>query len=104
MINQAGISIADFEAMKAEYPRTLLLFRVGNFYESLNEDAKIIAYILGTVLINGTDSIGEPCTFTGFPDHAVIYYQKRLVKAGYLVALCEQQEPPKNDPKAPTLF
>ena len=84
-----------YNAIKAKYPDALLLFRVGDFYETFGEDAIKTSNILGIVLTrraNGKDSYIE---LAGFPYHAIDTYLPKLVKAGQRVAICDQLEDPK---------
>ena len=81
--------------MKAENPDALLMFRLGDFYESFFEDAKVISSALGLVLTaRGTDGDGESIPMCGIPWHAADNYFGRLVRSGYKVALVEQMETP----------
>ncbi len=81
--------------MKAENPDALLMFRLGDFYESFFEDAKTISANLGLVLTaRGTDGDGTSIPMCGIPWHAADNYFGRLVRAGYKVALVEQMETP----------
>ena len=81
--------------MKAENPDALLMFRLGDFYESFFEDAKTISAALGLVLTaRGTDGDGEPIPMCGIPWHAADNYFGRLVRIGHKVALVEQMETP----------
>ena len=81
--------------MKAENPDALLMFRLGDFYESFFEDAKTISSVLGLVLTaRGTDSDGVSIPMCGIPWHAADNYFGRLVRAGFSVALVEQMETP----------
>ena len=81
--------------MKSENPDALLMFRLGDFYESFFEDAKIISQNLGLVLTaRGTDGNGADIPMCGIPWHAADNYFGRLVRAGFKVALVEQMETP----------
>ncbi|MBQ8256068.1 MAG: DNA mismatch repair protein MutS [Alphaproteobacteria bacterium] len=81
--------------MKSENPDALLMFRLGDFYESFFEDAKTISVALGLVLTaRGTDGNGDSIPMCGIPWHASDNYFGRLVRAGYKVALVEQMETP----------
>lgn len=81
--------------MKAENPDALLMFRLGDFYESFFEDAKTISSVLGLVLTaRGTDGDGNNIPMCGIPWHAADNYFGRLVRSGYKVALVEQMETP----------
>ena len=84
-----------YNAIKAKYPDALLLFRVGDFYETFGEDAVKAAGILGIILTKrgaGSDSETE---LAGFPHHSINTYLPKLVKAGQRVAICDQLEDPK---------
>ena len=81
--------------MKSENPDALLMFRLGDFYESFFEDAKTISEKLGLVLTSrGSDGAGENIPMCGIPWHAADNYFGRLVRAGFKVALVEQMETP----------
>lgn len=81
--------------MKSENPDALLMFRLGDFYESFFEDARIISSALGLVLTaRGTDADGQEIPMCGIPWHAADNYFGRLVRAGHKVALVEQMETP----------
>ncbi|MBR4891642.1 MAG: DNA mismatch repair protein MutS [Alphaproteobacteria bacterium] len=81
--------------MKAENPDALLMFRLGDFYESFFEDAKTISAVLSLVLTaRGTDGDGNSIPMCGIPWHAADNYFGRLVRSGYKVALVEQMETP----------
>lgn len=81
--------------MKSENPDALLMFRLGDFYESFFDDAKIISENLGLVLTSrGSDGDGENIPMCGIPWHAADNYFGRLVRAGFRVALVEQMETP----------
>ncbi len=81
--------------MKAENPDALLMFRLGDFYESFFEDAKVISSALGLVLTaRGTDGDGNGIPMCGIPWHAADNYFGRLVRDGHKVALVEQMETP----------
>lgn len=84
-----------YQQVKAKYPGTILLFRMGDFYETFDEDAKITSKVLGITLTKrGSGSAGE-VPLAGFPYHALESYLPKLLKAGYRVAVCEQLEDPK---------
>jgi DNA mismatch repair protein MutS len=82
-------------ALKAEHPDALLLFRVGDFYETFGEDAVKAAKALGIVLTRRANGAAAYVELAGFPHHAIDTYLPKLVKAGYKVAVCEQLEDPK---------
>lgn len=87
-----------YNAIKAKYPDALLLFRVGDFYETFGEDAVKAAGILGIVLTNRNNG-GEKTELAGFPHHSLNTYLPKLVKAGERVAICDQLEDPKQTKK-----
>lgn len=84
--------------VKAKYPDAILLFRVGDFYETFGEDAVKAAHILGIVLTKRNNG-GSDVELAGFPHHSMDLYMPRLVKAGYRVAICEQLEKPSPQKK-----
>ncbi len=84
-----------YNALKAEYPEALLLFRVGDFYETFGEDAVKTAKALEIVLTKRSNGAAADMELAGFPHHSLDSYLPRLVKAGYKVAVCEQLEDPK---------
>ncbi len=82
-----------YNLIKSKYPDTLLLFRVGDFYETFGKDAIVASNILGIILTarnNGSSKI----ELAGFPHHSIGNYLPKLVKAGYRVAVCDQLEAP----------
>ncbi|MCZ7397045.1 MAG: DNA mismatch repair protein MutS, partial [Candidatus Methanoperedens sp.] len=82
---------------KEKHKDALIFFRMGDFYESFGDDAKIIAKELEITLTSrGRDKEGEDMPLAGIPYHAVDSYLPRLIKKGYKVAICEQLEDPKN--------
>lgn len=83
-----------YNGIKAKYPDALLLFRVGDFYETFGEDAVIAAKILGIVLTHRNNG-GDRTELAGFPHHSLNTYLPKLVKAGKRVAICDQLEDPK---------
>ena len=84
-----------YNKIKIKYPDAMLLFRVGDFYETFGDDAKKAARILGIVLTKrGAGSEGETA-LAGFPHHSLNTYLPKLVKAGLRVAICDQLEDPK---------
>jgi len=84
-----------YEAIKRQYPDAILLFRMGDFFETFNEDAKITARILGIVLTKRSNGAAADTPLAGFPHHALDNYLPKLVRAGHRVAICEQVEDPK---------
>lgn len=83
-----------YNQIKSKYPDALLLFRVGDFYETFGEDAVKAAAVLDIVLTNRNNGT-EHSELAGFPYHSINTYLPRLVKAGYRVAICDQLEDPK---------
>lgn len=81
--------------VKRQHPDTLVLFRMGDFFETFLEDAKITAKILGIVLTKRSNGAAADVPLAGFPHHALDNYLPKLVQAGHRVAICEQVEDPK---------
>jgi DNA mismatch repair protein MutS len=81
-------------AIKAKYPDAILLFRVGDFYETFGHDAVIASQVLGITLTKRNNGSADN-ELAGFPYHALDTYLHKLVKAGYRVAICDQLEDPK---------
>jgi len=84
-----------YNAIKAKYPDALLLFRVGDFYETFSEDAIKTSKILGIVLTKRSNGAASEMELAGFPYHALDTYLPKLVRAGQRVAICDQLEDPK---------
>ncbi len=84
-----------YNAIKAKYPDALLLFRVGDFYETFGEDAVKTAGILGIILTKRGAGSESETELAGFPHHSLNTYLPKLVKAGERVAICDQLEDPK---------
>lgn len=84
-----------YYAMKAKYPDALMLFRMGDFYETFGEDAIKTAKILGITLTHRNSGNPGSSELAGFPHHAIDTYLPKLVRAGLRVAVCEQLEDPK---------
>ncbi len=84
-----------YYAFKAKYPEAMLLFRVGDFYETYGEDAIRSSEILGIVLTRRSNGAAAGAEMAGFPHHALDTYLPKLVRAGLKVAVCEQLEDPK---------
>ena len=83
-------------AIKQKYPDAVLLFRVGDFYETFGQDAIIASQVLGITLTKRNNGAASSSELAGFPHHALDTYLHKLVKAGYRVAICDQLEDPKN--------
>ena len=84
-----------YNQIKARHPQALLLFRVGDFYETFGEDAIIASKILGIVLTKRGAGSSSEIELAGFPHHSVDTYLPKLVRAGQRVAICDQLEDPK---------
>jgi DNA mismatch repair protein MutS len=83
-------------AIKQRYPDAILLFRVGDFYETFGEDAIVASKILGITLTKRNNGAASSSELAGFPYHALDTYLHKLVKAGHRVAICDQLEDPKS--------
>lgn len=81
--------------VKAQHPEAVLLFRVGDFYETFADDALIASKVLGIVLTKRANGAAMSVPLAGFPHHSIDVYLPRLVRAGYKVAVCDQLEDPK---------
>ena len=81
--------------MKAKHPDAILLFRVGDFYETFSDDAITASEILGITLTRRANGAAQYVELAGFPHHALDTYLPKLVRAGKRVAICEQLEDPK---------
>lgn len=81
--------------IKTKYPDAVLLFRVGDFYETFSEDALIASRVLGITLTKRSNGAASSVELAGFPHHSLETYLHKLVKAGYRVAICDQLEDPK---------
>ena len=84
-----------YYAIKAQHPNALLLFRVGDFYETFSEDAIKTSKILGIVLTQRKNGASASVELAGFPHHSLDVYLPKLVRAGLRVAICDQLEDPK---------
>ncbi len=82
-------------AIKQKYPDAILLFRVGDFYETFGQDAVLASGILGITLTKRNNGAASSSELAGFPHHALDTYLHKLVKAGHRVAICDQLEDPK---------
>ncbi len=85
--------------MKSKHPDAILLFRVGDFYETFSDDAIAASEILGITLTKRANGSAQSVELAGFPHHALDTYLPRLVRAGKRVAICEQLEDPKTTKK-----
>jgi len=84
-----------YNRMKEEYPGTILFFRMGDFYETFDDDAIVTSKVLGITLTSRGKGKGGKMPLAGIPYHALDSYLHKMVKAGYKVAICEQIEDPK---------
>jgi len=82
-------------SVKSKYPEAILLFRVGDFYETFGEDAIVASKILGIVLTRRANGAAQHVELAGFPHHAIDTYLPKLVRAGHKVAICDQLEDPR---------
>ncbi|UCF17253.1 MAG: DNA mismatch repair protein MutS, partial [Phycisphaerales bacterium] len=87
-------AMKQFHKFKQKHPDCILFFRMGDFYETFYEDAKICSKVLGLTLTSRSKGI-NPIPLAGVPYHAVDGYVKKMLQAGYRVAVCEQVEDPK---------
>ena len=84
-----------YSEIKSKYLDTILLFRMGDFYETFNEDAKTVSKILGITLTKRANGSASEVPLAGFPYHALNSHLFKLIQAGKKVAICEQLEDPK---------
>ncbi len=84
-----------YYAIKARYPDAILFFRMGDFYEMFDDDARIASEILGIALTSRDHGLGERTPLAGVPYHSAERYLSKLLRAGFKVAVCEQVEDPK---------
>ena len=80
-------------SVKAQYPEAVLLFRVGDFYETFADDALITSKVLGIVLTKRANGSASSVPLAGFPHHSIDLYLPRLVRAGYKVVALETEKP-----------
>jgi DNA mismatch repair protein MutS len=93
--NKTTPMLDQYLSIKQNYPDSILLFRLGDFYETFNEDAKIAADVLNITLTKKHAGRNQVLPLAGIPYHAAEGYIAKLIKAGYRVAVCEQVEDPK---------
>ncbi|RMH69263.1 MAG: DNA mismatch repair protein MutS [Bacteroidetes bacterium] len=84
-----------YSKIKERHPQAILLFRLGDFYEAFEEDARLVSQVLGITLTKRANGKAAEVPLAGFPHHALDTYLPRLVRAGHRVAICEQLEDPK---------
>lgn len=92
-------NMTPYEQLKTKYPDRILLIRVGDFYETYEDSAKVIAQLLGITLIR-QDGTGKE--MAGFPSHALDAYLPKLIRAGYKVAICDNWKNPNRREKTIT--
>jgi DNA mismatch repair protein MutS len=84
-----------YAQIKAQYPDTILLFRMGDFFETFEQDAQVTSRVLGITLTRRGNGTAGEVPLAGFPHHSLDAYLPKLLKAGYRVAVCEQMEDPR---------
>ncbi len=84
-----------YNQIKGKYPGCMVLFRIGDFYETFNEDAVLASKILGIILTKRANGAASHMDLAGFPYHSLDNYLPKLIRAGQRVAICEQLEDPK---------
>ena len=87
--------LRQYFAIKAQHPEAILLYRVGDFYETYSDDAVLVSKVLGLVQTHRSNGEKGEVAMAGVPHHAIQQYLPRLVRAGYKVAICDQLEDPK---------
>ncbi len=95
MAGQETPLMQQYRKIKEKYPDMILLFRMGDFFETFEEDAIITSKVLGITLTKRASGSAADVPLAGFPHHALDNYLPKLIKAGYRVAVCEQLEDPK---------
>ena len=86
--------LKQYFSIKAQHPEAVLLYRVGDFYETYSDDAVLVSKVLGLVLTRRSNGDKGDTPMAGFPHHAIEGYLQKLVRAGYKVAICDQLEDP----------
>ena len=87
--------LKQYFSVKAQHPEAILLYRVGDFYETYSDDAILVSKVLGIVLTKRSNGEKGETPMAGFPHHAIETYLQKLVRGGYKVAICDQLEDPK---------
>src|ERR1700745_2547954 len=85
-------AMRQYQQFKSQYPGYVLFFRMGDFYEMFWEDAKTAAKVLGVALTSRNKGAEDEIPMAGVPFHAVEAYLRKMIAAGYKVAICEQME------------
>lgn len=99
MAKQLTPAMEQYMRFKEEHPDAILLFRMGDFYETFFEDAVIASQLLGLTLTSRNNGSASRIPLAGLPYHALDSYLARLIRAGKKVAICEQMEPPQKGKK-----
>ena len=86
--------LKQYFSIKAQHPEAILLYRVGDFYETYSDDAVLVSKVLGLVLTRRSNGEKGDTPMAGFPHHAIEGYLQKLVRGGYKVAICDQLEDP----------
>ncbi|MBQ7249246.1 MAG: DNA mismatch repair protein MutS, partial [Deltaproteobacteria bacterium] len=86
--------LRQYFSIKAQHPEAVLLYRVGDFYETYSDDAVLVSKVLGHVLTKRSNGDKGTTPMAGFPHHAIDQYLHKLIRAGYKVAVCDQLEDP----------
>ena len=87
--------LKQYFSIKAQHPEAVLLYRVGDFYETYSDDAVLVSKVLGIVLTRRSNGDKGDTPMAGFPHHAIETYLQKLIRSGYKVAICDQLEDPK---------
>ncbi|MCQ2168034.1 MAG: DNA mismatch repair protein MutS [Bacteroidales bacterium] len=87
--------LKQYFSIKAQHPEAILLYRVGDFYETYSDDAITASKVLGIVLTRRSNGDKGDTPMAGFPHHAIENYLQKLIRSGYKVAICDQLEDPK---------
>lgn len=87
--------LKQYFAVKAQHPEAILLYRVGDFYETYSDDAVLASKVLGLVQTRRSNGDKGAVPMAGFPHHAIEQYLTKLIRSGYKVAVCDQLEDPK---------
>ncbi|MBQ2005957.1 MAG: DNA mismatch repair protein MutS, partial [Bacteroidales bacterium] len=86
--------LKQYFSIKAQNPEAILLYRVGDFYETYSDDAVLASKVLGLVLTRRSKGDSSAVEMAGFPHHALETYLQKLIRSGYKVAVCDQLEDP----------
>lgn len=96
MVKSETPLMSQYRSIKSKYPDTILLFRMGDFFETFENDAIVASKVLGITLTKRSNGAASEVPLAGFPHHSLDNYLPKLVKAGHRVAVCEQIEDPKH--------